>query len=278
MKILEQSIIGKHGLEKCEDRIVFTPDFVAVIDGSTSKSLLSPLPNGKSGGQMAAEIVAEVIQTMPPTTDLRSFVKNTNLLFQKSYARYYAPSTIKEMNGLKQNRWTCSLIIYSRHENSIWMIGDCMGLLLSQSGCQTELSNEKPYEQVLAERRAKFLQEQLNLGNTTVAEVRKHDIGRDMIIPIMLEEMKNQNVTYAVIDGFDVAWQGVKVISNIHCKEIVLASDGYLKLFPTLHQTENYLQEYLAKDPLMIQSHVATKAWMEGTDSFDDRTYIRFEK
>ena len=84
MKILEQSIIGKHGLEKCQDSIVFTPDFVAVIDGSTSKSQLSPLPNGKSGGQMAAEIVAEVIQTMPPTTDLRSFVKNTNLLFHGS--------------------------------------------------------------------------------------------------------------------------------------------------------------------------------------------------
>lgn len=276
MEIIEHSLIGKQGLAKCEDRVIFTSDFVAVIDGSTSKSQLPPLPNGKSGGQMAAEIVSEMIQNMPATTDLHSFVEQTNRLFQKRYAEFYDASTIEEMRLLKQNRWTCSLILYSRHENSIWMIGDCMGLLLCQDGSQVELSNDKPYEQVLAERRARYLREQLALGNTTVADIRQHDMGRDLIIPTMLQEMKNQNVTYAVLDGFDVAWQSVKVIPHIECEEIILASDGYLKLFPTLQQTEDYLQNYLAEDPLMIGRHVATKAWMENTDCFDDRSYIRF--
>ena len=38
MEIIEQQIVGKDPKKGCEDGIVVTPDFVAVIDGSTSKS------------------------------------------------------------------------------------------------------------------------------------------------------------------------------------------------------------------------------------------------
>ena len=38
MIIIEQSIIGKKCQEVCEDGLVVTDDFIAVIDGSTSKT------------------------------------------------------------------------------------------------------------------------------------------------------------------------------------------------------------------------------------------------
>ena len=38
MKIIESSIIGKKSQEVCEDGMVITDDFIAVIDGSTSKT------------------------------------------------------------------------------------------------------------------------------------------------------------------------------------------------------------------------------------------------
>ena len=38
MKIAEQFIQGKHSAADCEDGIVVTNDFVAVIDGSTSQT------------------------------------------------------------------------------------------------------------------------------------------------------------------------------------------------------------------------------------------------
>ena len=38
MEILEQSLVPKSPQKKSEDGIVVTDDFVAVIDGSTSKS------------------------------------------------------------------------------------------------------------------------------------------------------------------------------------------------------------------------------------------------
>lgn len=40
MTITEQFICGKHTATDCEDGIVITPHFAAVIDGSTSKTPL----------------------------------------------------------------------------------------------------------------------------------------------------------------------------------------------------------------------------------------------
>ena len=38
MEIIEQSIIAKHPSKKSEDGIVVTRDYIALIDGSTSKT------------------------------------------------------------------------------------------------------------------------------------------------------------------------------------------------------------------------------------------------
>ena len=38
MKVIESKIEGKKSPESCEDGLVVTADFIAVIDGSTSKT------------------------------------------------------------------------------------------------------------------------------------------------------------------------------------------------------------------------------------------------
>ena len=38
MEIVERNMVGKKSQEACEDGIVVTDDFIAVIDGSTSKT------------------------------------------------------------------------------------------------------------------------------------------------------------------------------------------------------------------------------------------------
>ena len=91
-----------------------------------------------------------------------------------------------------------------------------------------------------------------------------YDPAREVMIPTMLEDMKNQNVTYAVIDGFPIPQQLVPVITlDFQPWEIVLASDGYPFLAPTLAETESLLEEQRKNDPL-------------NNNSFDDRSYIRF--
>ena len=49
MKIIEQQIVGKHTMNDCEDGIVVTPHFIAVVDGSTSKTPHRFHPDMKNG-------------------------------------------------------------------------------------------------------------------------------------------------------------------------------------------------------------------------------------
>lgn len=90
--------------------------------------------------------------------------------------------------------------------------------------------------------------------------------------------MQGENRTYAVIDGFDIFMPGVKVITlrQDEPHDIVLASDGYPFLRPTLKDSEAALCKQLAIDPYNIHTFKATKGLMQGNVSFDDRALIRF--
>ena len=105
-----------------------------------------------------------------------------------------------------------------------------------------------------------------------------HDTAREAIIPHMLETMQQQNKTYAVIDGFPIPQQCVRVITlDFNPWEVVLASDGYPFLEPTLEASEQRLEWQRKNDPLNIGEFKATKAFSVGSNSFDDRAYIRFK-
>ena len=137
----------------------------------------------------------------------------------------------------------------------------------------TYYDNPKPYEQELAERRAAII--------AASPEPHDHyldnDTARQGIIPRMLETMQQQTKTYAVIDGFPIAEQHVRIVTlNFQPWEIVLASDGYPFLCPTLDDSEKRLSHQRATDPLNIGTFKATKAFARGNNSFDDRAYIRF--
>lgn len=68
MKIIESNIIGKKSQEACEDGLVMTDDFIAVIDGSTSKKQMlcrdrwiSYLSRGRKGGIIGRRILHYII-------------------------------------------------------------------------------------------------------------------------------------------------------------------------------------------------------------------------
>ena len=58
MDIIESSIIGKKSPEACEDGMVVTDDFIAVIDGSTSKTPKHLNPDMKNG-RYAMKLISE---------------------------------------------------------------------------------------------------------------------------------------------------------------------------------------------------------------------------
>ena len=288
MKIIESSIIGKKSPEACEDGMVVTDDFIAVIDGSTSKTpkhLNPDMKNGRYAMMLISEYIREELKADASVDDFCQGV--TAYIYNKVYEKLGVEERLKEH---PEERLTASAILYSRTRNEVWMVGDCQAIIDGKL-----YENGKPYEQEIARKRVELIEQGLS-----PAEARKQ------IEPLLIKAMlSGQNQTYTVIDGFPIYREGVKVVSvsasssvqdsvpasdSVPCSdsasasdtipssssEIVLASDGYPFLEPTLAASEAALAEQIANDPQNIRSFIATKGIVEGNKSFDDRTYIRF--
>lgn len=288
MKIIESSIKGKKSPEACEDGMVVTDDFIAVIDGSTSKTpkhLNPDMKNGRYAMMLISEYIREELKADASVDDFCQGV--TAYIYNKVYEKLGVEERLKEH---PEERLTASAILYSRIRNEVWMVGDCQAIIAGKL-----YENGKPYEEKIARKRVELIEQGLS-----PAEARKQ------IEPLLIEAMlSGQNQTYTVIDGFPIYREGVKVVSvsdsssvqdsvpasdsvpcsgsvsasgtiSVSSSEIVLASDGYPFLEPTLAASEAALAEQIANDPQNIHSFIATKGIVEGNKSFDDRTYIRF--
>lgn len=288
MKIIESCIIGKKSPEACEDGMVVTDDFIAVIDGSTSKTpkhLNPDMKNGRYAMMLISEYIREELKTDASVDEFCQGV--TAYIYNKVYEKLGVEERLKEH---PEERLTASAILYSWTRNEVWMVGDCQAIIDGKL-----YENGKPYEEKIARKRVELIEQGLS-----PAEARKQ------IEPLLIEAMlSGQNQTYTVIDGFPIYREGVKVVSvsdscsvqdsvpasdSVPCSdsasasdtipsssfEIVLASDGYPFLKPTLAASEAALAEQIANDPQNIHSFIATKGIVEGNKSFDDRTYIRF--
>ena len=288
MKIIESSIIGKKSPEACEDGMVVTDDFIAVIDGSTSKTpkhLNPDMKNGRYAMMLISEYIREELKADASVDEFCQGV--TAYIYNKVYEKLGVEERLKKH---PEERLTASAILYSRTRNEVWMVGDCQAIIDGKL-----YENGKPYEEKIARKRVELIEQGLS-----PAEARKQ------IEPLLIKAMlSGQNQTYTVIDGFPIYREGVKVVSvsdsssvqdsvpasdSVPCSdsasasgtipssssEIVLASDGYPFLKPTLAASEAALAEQIANDPQNIHSFIATKGIVEGNKSFDDRTYIRF--
>lgn len=270
MVIFEQNIIGKHSLEDCEDGIVVADHFVAVIDGSTSKTAHRINPE-MSNGRYCMTVISNFIRTMPADITLEDFCTGITVWIHSLY-----PADDSRLREHPEERLCASAIIYSDFRKEIWMIGDCQCLVGGRL-----ITNGKPSEDAIAEKRAAIFRSKLIGHANMLADDQHiaHDYARDAILPDLVASMKGENKTYAVIDGFPIFQGGIKVISlhaNAKPTEVVLASDGYPFLCQSLEKSERKLARQLKDDPFNIHSFRATKGLMQGNLSFDDRAYIRF--
>ena len=279
MKIIEQNVVPKNPRKKSEDGIVVTDDYIAVIDGSTSKTTHRFCPT-QSNGRYCMQLISQYIRQASPRLTCRQFCIGVTKHIRRQYSTARSllrgdimpfrvrPDLISFLEQHPEERLTASAVVYSRLNREIWLIGDCQCLI---GGAFYD--NPKPYETELAQKRADIIRQ-----SNRKEDFLEHDTARNAIIPIMLEHMKGQNKTYAVIDGFHIPEEKVKVISlDFRPWEIVLASDGYPFLEETLEKSEARLKKQQADDPLNITSFLATKAFTNGNNSFDDRAYIRFQ-
>lgn len=254
MTITEQFICGKHTAADCEDGIVITNDFAAVIDGSTSKTPKRLDPSMKNG-RFAMLLISEYIKHIPADYTMNNFCRGITLRFAEEYAKR---GIAEDMAKHPEERLTASAIIYSNSRKEVWMVGDCQAIIDGEY-----YDNSKPYEQEIAIQRATLIK-----NGMSPKEARRAI--EPQLIKAMLE---GQNRQYAVIDGTPIYMPGTRIVTASHC--VVLASDGYPTLLPTLKESEEALAQHLTDDPQNITDFIATKGLVEGNVSFDDRAYIK---
>lgn len=254
MTITEHFICGKHTAADCEDGIVTTNDFAAVIDGSTSKTP-SRLDPSMKNGRFAMLLISEYIKQMPADYTMSDFCRGITLRFAEEYDKR---GITERMAEYPEERLTASAIIYSNNRKEVWIVGDCQAII---DGAYYD--NSKPYEQEIAMQRATLIKNGMSPKEA-----------RCTIEPLLIKAMlEGQNRQYAVIDGTPIYMPGTRIVKASN--SVVLASDGYPTLLTTLSESEDALAQHLANDPQNIGEFVATKGLVDGNVSFDDRAYIK---
>ena len=270
VSIVEKYIKGKENIEeKCEDGLVITNDYIAVIDGVTAKGKM--LWDNNSSGVFVKELLVKAIGSIKSNLNAQECMKYLNSLITAEYIKYDRYEIVKKH---PEERLQANLVMFNIKKNEIWIWGDCQVLVNNKI-----FHKEKKTDKILSEVRSLFIDLELKNGKT-IEDIKKNDSGREYILPLLKQSIKYNNTVgeYGcnVLDGFDIIAENIEIIKVDKNSQIVLASDGYPFLMNTLKKSEEKLKEILEKDPLLIHMYKSTKGLKEENISYDDRTYIRF--
>jgi glycerophosphoryl diester phosphodiesterase len=268
----EQALVAKTGKqEDNEDLIHLSSAFVAVIDGVTSKT--ARRWDGKTGGQVCAHLIDQILSHLSPTITARGAV---DAMTTRIHTFYQEQGVLELVQTDPSQRVSASLIVANLHRRELWLVGDCQCVL-----DQRLIQNPKRVDTITAEARAMFLEAELQKG-VTIEELRRNDTGRAFILPLLKWQMIFQNnpaageYWYSALDGVPIPDEGIRVEPiPEEAQTIILASDGYPFLKQSLEASEQALQHILKNDPLLFRLYKATKGMQAGHCSYDDRAYLK---
>jgi glycerophosphoryl diester phosphodiesterase len=271
MRILERFCMSKFGGPDGGEDIVFVnSDFAAVIDGATSIAN-GPAP-AVSVGRTAAELIRDELGMLPRGSDAAEAIFRLNRVISNYYTR-----TGRLEDARRDHRYRCgaSAVVYSDYRRQVWRVGDCKALIGPR-----EWNSEKRIDTMLAEIRACFLESELRRGKTR-EQLLERDTAREYLHEMLARQIDFQNAAdpspfnFEVLDGFFHDPGAIEIFDVPRDTDrIVLASDGYPAVFPTLSESEAELARILREDPLCFREFKTTKGVYKGRVSFDDRSYL----
>ena len=271
MRVIEQFSKGKITTTPSlnEDAVVVTASYAAVIDGATPKTLFR-YPSGETPGQLAARLLSQAITLMPAS-------------LTASEATQYLTDALHQEGVAAANRPIASVVIYCANRHEVWMIGDCQFATMTHASEAplTVFTNSKLIDNQLASWRRSVIISLLSRNTMTTDEILANDPGRRIIQSFITRQVRFQNLdsahplAYGMLDGEPMPQRFVRVYPlGSDVRRLILASDGYPELYPTLAESEQRLQALLREDPLCIGPLLGTKGIKPGCCSFDDRTYL----
>nr|WP_321262442.1 hypothetical protein [uncultured Sphaerochaeta sp.] len=273
MQLLEQFLRSKRGVpELCEDALFFNDHFAAVVDGCTSRKPIKGVP--KSSGVIAKECILQGLESLQGN---ESMTQVFQVLNDSITTWYRGIGRECEFEADKESRCSAYAAIVSVAHRQVWVLGDCQALIND-----TLVTSHKAIDTLMEGVRALLVEYELANGVTVEELLLNPQPVQQKLASLMKLQTVFQNsdpslsYSYSVLDGFFTDMESVQVLDLPHdTVEVVLASDGYPQVFPTLEATEQYLQKQLEEDPLMVFKNRATKPLFPGNCSFDDRSFLR---
>lgn len=262
---MESFIRNKDGSNNpCGDAIVISDYFYAVIDGVTPKGNM--LWDNQRSDIYVSQLLNKAIKRLPKDIKAKQAIELLNQTITNEYLKRNID--INTLNISEQLR--ASIIIYSKYYQEVWNFGDCK-LRIND----TSYDHHKVLDELFADLRLYFNELNKVKGIDTI-----EDYGREMIIPYMKENAIFANTdsifSFPVLNGLSLNLEQMKVYPVNKGDYVVLASDGYPKLFKTLKESEDYLHKCIMLDPKCMGIIKGTKAIKQGNESYDDRSYIGF--
>ncbi|GAA2064887.1 hypothetical protein GCM10009839_90550 [Catenulispora yoronensis] len=243
-----------------------TEAFAAVVDGATDKS--GRRYDGLTGGRLAMLVLCDAV------AELRAEVG-----VAEAVAALTAALADRLPEDLPLERPSASITIYSAARRELWQVGD-VGFWFPGN---TMPPANKQVDAVNVAIRTAILRAELLLGRT-VAELAADDPGRAAALPLLRRQAVFANneaagdLAFGSLDGRPVPPALIRVIPvPAEVSEVVLASDGYPAVLPTLAESEAHLRGLLEADPLCIGPLAATKGLEPGALGYDDRAYLRMD-
>ncbi len=267
MKTIESFIQGKRiDQSNCEDGLYIGDNLVVVIDGVTTKG--NRLVNGLTSGVFAKNTIVQFLN------ENDNLYKLSAIDFLFSLHTALSEAVIKLNESVAYEYYPrANVIVYNGYYQEVWSYGDCQGIV---DGRVLDFSKEIDY--INSTFRALHIENAL-LNGMTIEDIQENDIGRKAIehALIMQYDFENKDCPfgYPVLNGLSFNEKMIKSIQVPVGTEVILASDGYPNLKPTLEESEKSLEEVIKTDPLCFRQYKSTKGISKGNISYDDRTYWR---
>lgn len=271
-RVTETFLKGRNkDITLCEDGFIVTDDYAVMIDGAGTPSPM--VFKGHKGGRYIMELIRDSITEYDGDLNYLSFLERMNESIIETYKREGFYESLKSDINLRP---MASVLVYSKLKNQLWFYGDCKALVDGK-----QITNNKYIDEVMLNARKMVLEGELLLGKSE-EDLRVKDVGREYINTLLSYQrlfLHNRNgspLAFSSVDGFDFLEDTIKVVDLPEkIRSLVLSSDGYAVLKPTLEETEVFLHKQLEEDVLAIGDLLGFKTHELGTNSVDDRAYVR---
>ena len=268
-KLIEQSIIGKQFQANCEDGLFISEKIIAVVDGGSPKGKIKWEKN-KTSGWFAKELILKALKKIDPSWTNKKILEYINSYLRKEYRKN---ETFFYKNPEEQLQ--AGIVFYNDTRKEIVSYGDCPILI------NNELYDHSKFIDIISTGLRSFYLHLDDLGVLNKDLKNREEYSKNIILDFLTKQSffsnLNQPFGFPVINGLKLNHK-LTVTHKVKSKDmIVLASDGYIKLMPSLKESEKILKKYLSKDPECYKTFFSTKGVKKGNKSFDDRTYIRFQ-